>query len=58
MRQTTDDLTDLEQEILDEVAAIDATWRGVAGAVEPFAIRLEATDVRARGVRLVCVPVD
>ncbi len=57
VQQTTDDLAALEQEILDEVAAIDEKWRGVAEAVEPFAIRLEATDVRVTDVRLVWVPV-
>ena len=55
---TTDDLAELEQEILDEVSAIDEKWRAVAGEIEPVAIRLEATDVRVMDVRLVWVPVD
>ena len=58
MQQTTDDLAELEQEILDEVTAIDEKWRAVAEEVEPVAIRLEATDVRVTDVRLVWVPVD
>jgi Helicase HerA, central domain len=58
VHQTTDDLAELEQEILDEVAAIDEKWRDVAKAVEPLAIRLEATDVRVTDVRLVWVPAD
>jgi len=57
-QQTTDDLAQLEQEILDEVAAIDDKWKAVAEAVETVAIRLEATDVRVTDVRLVWVPVD
>ncbi len=58
VQRATDDLADLEQEILDEVAAIDEKWRAVAEAVEPLAIRLEATDVRVTDVRLVWVPFD
>jgi hypothetical protein len=56
--QTTDDLTQLEQEILDEVTAIDEKWKTAAESVETVAIRLEATDVRVTDVRLVWVPVD
>ena len=58
VQQTTDDLAQLEQEILDEVTAIDDKWKTVAEAIEPVAIRLEATDVRVTDVRLVWVPVD
>jgi hypothetical protein len=58
VQQTTDDLAELEQEILDEVSAIDEKWRAVAEEIEPVAIRLEATDVRVTDVRLVWVPVD
>ncbi len=56
--QTSDELQQIEQEILDEVAAIDAKWRAVADQVEPVAIRLEATDVRVVETRLVWVPVE
>ena len=58
VQQTTDDLADLEQEIIDEVTAIDDKWKAVAESVETVAIRLEATDVRVTDVRLVWVPVD
>ncbi len=58
VQKATDDLADLEQEILDEVAAIDEKWRVAAEAVEPYSIRLEATDVRVTDVRIVWVPVD
>jgi len=58
VHQTTDDLAELEQEILDEVSGIDEKWRAVAAEVEPVAIRLEATDVRVTDVRLVWVPID
>ena len=54
--QTTDDLAELEQEILDEVAAIDEKWKAVAESIDTVAIRLEATDVRVTDVRLVWVP--
>ena len=58
VQQTTDDLTQLEQEIVDEVTAIDDKWKTVAETVETVSIRLEATDVRVTEVRLVWVPVD
>jgi len=58
VHQTADDLAELEQEILDEVTAIDEKWKAVAQEVEPVAIRLEATDVRVTDIRLVWVPVD
>ena len=58
VQQTTDDLAQLEQEILDEVTAIDDKWKTVAETVDTVAIRLEATDVRVTDVRLVWVPVD
>ena len=57
VEQTADDLTLLEQEILDEVAAIDDKWKTIAETVETVSIRLEATDVRVTDVRLVWVPV-
>ena len=58
VQQTTDNRTQLEQEILDEVSAIDEKWRAVAESVETVSIRIEATDVRVTDVRLVWVPVD
>ncbi len=57
-QQTTDDLEQLEQEILDEVAAIDDKWKTIGETIDTVAIRLEATDVRVTDVRLVWVPVD
>ncbi|HET9241898.1 MAG TPA: DUF87 domain-containing protein, partial [Gaiella sp.] len=44
--RTKDDLAELEQEILDEVAEIDEKWRATAEDVDTISIRLEATDVR------------
>ncbi len=55
---TKDDLTQLEQEIADEVAEIDERWRGVADEVDTLSIRLEATDVRVVETRLVWVGTD
>jgi hypothetical protein len=51
-----DDLTQLEQEILDEVARIDDEWEERAHDVETVEIRLEATDVRVVETALVWVP--
>ena len=50
-----DDLHDLEQELLDQVQEIDASWREKAGGVESASIRLEATDVRIVQLALVWV---
>jgi hypothetical protein len=55
---TQDDLAELEQEILDEVAEIDERWRATADEVDTLTIRLEATDVRVLETRLVWVPGD
>jgi hypothetical protein len=55
---TKDDLAELEQEILDEVAEIDERWRATAAEVDTLQVRLEATDVRVLETRLVWVPVD
>jgi DNA helicase HerA-like ATPase len=51
-----DDLAELEQEILDEVAEIDEKWAAKADAVETVPIRLEAADVRVVQTTLVWVP--
>jgi hypothetical protein len=55
---TKDDLAELEQEILDEVAEIDERWKATAAEVDTLQIRLEATDVRVLETRLVWVPSD
>jgi hypothetical protein len=55
-RRKGDELEQLEQELLDEVAEIDTTWREHAEAVETASIRLEATDVRVAQLALVWVP--
>jgi hypothetical protein len=55
---TKDDLSELEQEILDEVAEIDERWKATAAEVDTLSIRLEATDVRVLETRLVWVPSD
>jgi len=53
-----DDLAELEQEILDEVAEIDERWRATADEIDTLSIRLEATDVRVLETRVVWVPSD
>ncbi len=55
---TKDDLAELEQEILEEVAEIDERWKATAAEVDTLSIRLEATDVRVLETRLVWVPSD
>ena len=55
---TQDDLAQLEQEILDEVAEIDERWQTTADEIDTLTIRLEATDVRVLETRLVWVPSD
>ena len=50
-----DDLQEIEQEILDEVHAIDAKWREVALAVDTVAIRPESADVSVDRLALVWV---
>jgi len=46
----------LEQEILDEVATIDADWDEKARAVETVELRPEASDVHVTDIALVWVP--
>ncbi len=58
VESTTEDLAELEQEILDELAEIDERWRETAAEVDTLSIRLEATDVRVVETRLVWVPSD
>jgi hypothetical protein len=53
-----DDLAELEQEILDELAEIDERWKLTATEVDTLQVRLEATDVRVVETRLVWVPSD
>jgi hypothetical protein len=55
---TKDELAELEQEILDEVAEIDERWKATAEEIDTLQIRLEATDVRVLETRLVWVPSD
>jgi hypothetical protein len=55
---TKDDLAELEQELADEISAIDERWKTVADEVDTLSIRLEATDVRVVETRLVWVPTD
>ena len=54
--QSSADLEQLEQEILDELAEIDAEWSAKAQEVESVPIRLEATDLRVTQLALVWVP--
>ena len=49
-------LEELEQEILDEVAELDAEWSAKAEEIEPVEVRLEQSDVRLVELALVWVP--
>ncbi|MGI9659201.1 MAG: ATP-binding protein [Gaiellaceae bacterium] len=49
------ELEELEQQILDEVAEIDTKWRDVASQVETLDVGLEAADVKAVHTALVWV---
>ena len=51
-----DELHELEQQILDEVQAIDAKWKAVAAQIDTVAIHPEATDVRVERIAVVWVP--
>jgi hypothetical protein len=53
-----DDLTALEQEILDEITEIDERWQTTAAEIDTLQVRLEATDVRVLETRVVWVPSD
>jgi hypothetical protein len=54
--QKTEDLQELEQELLDEVAEIDEAWKAKAREIESVPIRLEASDLRVTQLALVWVP--
>jgi len=51
-----DDLLEIEQEIADEVQAIDARWRAVGAGIDAVAIRAEAADVTVARLTVVWVP--
>jgi DNA helicase HerA-like ATPase len=53
---TEQSLEELEQEILDEVAEIDADWGAKAEEIEAVEVRLEKSDVRLVELALVWVP--
>jgi hypothetical protein len=53
---TEEALAQLEQEILDELAEIDAKWDDAAGAIETVELRPETSDVRVTELSLVWVP--
>jgi hypothetical protein len=58
VERTKDELAELEQAILDEVAEIDEKWQEVADEIDTLEVRLEATDVRVLETRVVWVPSD
>ena len=54
--QKQDELHEVEQQILDEVQAIDEKWRAAAAVIDTVSIRPEATDVRVERLGIVWVP--
>ncbi|MBA2462769.1 MAG: hypothetical protein H0V45_13575 [Actinobacteria bacterium] len=56
VESTQDSLEQVEQEILDEVAEIDAEWDAKARELETIELRLESSDVRIAQLALVWVP--
>jgi hypothetical protein len=56
VEQRTDELADLEQELLAEIAEIDARWREQSADIEDVSIRAEATDIRVTELTLLWVP--
>ena len=52
------DLDELEDEVTEEVLAIDAEWRVKADDIETLEIGLEKTDIRIAARALVWIPVD
>ncbi len=54
--ETAGDLTELEQELAEEITAISGRWDAVAAAIETVPIRLERSDVRVADVRLLWIP--
>jgi hypothetical protein len=56
VEQRADELADLEQELLDEVAEIDARWQEHAADIQTMSIRPEAADVRVTQLTLLWVP--
>jgi len=56
LASSEESLEELEQEIVDDVVAIDAEWDAKAKEIEPLEIRLESSDVRVDELALVWVP--
>jgi Helicase HerA, central domain len=56
VQQKADELAALEQDLLDEVAEINAKWEDRAAEIETVSIRPEAADVQVAEVAVVWVP--
>ncbi|HXH88937.1 MAG TPA: ATP-binding protein [Gaiellaceae bacterium] len=56
LASSEESLEELEQEIVDDVVAIDAEWDAKGKEIEPLEIRLESSDVRVDELALVWVP--
>ncbi|HEX6659073.1 MAG TPA: hypothetical protein VF065_13375, partial [Ilumatobacter sp.] len=52
-----EDLADLEAELLDEIAEIDAKWQGIVARTTTISVGLERTDVQIAGIVLAWMPV-
>ncbi len=56
VERSEDELESLEQEILDDVHAIDEKWKEVADQIDTVSIRPEAADVNIERLAVVWVP--
>ena len=54
----TEELGELEEELADELIAIDDRWREAAQAIEAFAVPLEKNDIGVDEIALVWIPVE
>ena len=52
----TDDLEDLEAELVDELTEIDDRWKQAAGELDTMSIALERTDVKVTQLTLAWIP--
>jgi hypothetical protein len=53
-----EELDELENDLQDAVIEIDDEWTTKAGAVEPYEVPLEKTDITVEDLMLVWLPVE
>jgi hypothetical protein len=55
VQDKVDAITEIEQDIVDEVADIDDKWEDIAAEIETLEVGLEKTDISIDGIALVWV---